>query len=396
MKFAKVQEVRKTLKVIKKLSDYLEPKNVALRVKEKGKISLLNIMLQIYKKTNPDYKERYEEIEDEMLEKGGIMIDLADDYDLVKDTLETAKDESYEFHDVRTDVFNMFYANKIAHKCKDAEDYLIAYIYSRKENPQIQIRNRNGEKEYLNPLRNQRAFDMTYKKIHSYFTLDPKDISNDRQINKLKYELTKFYGLTEEELKYLEDCGFRELANTNKNSMYIKDASIESLKDELIMEDEKGKVGIKPKYENLSFGITQDSEGQAVFAIDLPGYQQISVHVKDFRLIAQINSYPYKITEKRNVLIRKPEINLSETRSAAYTKGGLEELGKVLAEDNLPREGHRIMVAYGAGRDELDYYYTKMSIINNRYYPTYPARKRINPSNPTGPKSTDDTDGDAR
>lgn len=149
MKFAKVQEVRKTLKVIKKLSDYLEPKNVALRVKEKGKISLLNIMLQIYKKTNPDYKERYEEIEDEMLEKGGIMIDLADDYDLVKDTLETAKDESYEFHDVRTDVFNMFYANKIAHKCKDAEDYLIAYIYSRKENPQIQIRNRNGEKEYL-------------------------------------------------------------------------------------------------------------------------------------------------------------------------------------------------------------------------------------------------------
>ena len=51
MKFAKVQEVRKTLKVIKKLSDYLEPKNVALRVKEKGKISLLNIMLQIYKKT---------------------------------------------------------------------------------------------------------------------------------------------------------------------------------------------------------------------------------------------------------------------------------------------------------------------------------------------------------
>lgn len=69
-------------------------------------------MLQIYKKTNPDYKERYEEIEDEMLEKGGIMIDLADDYDLVKDTLETAKDESYEFHDVRTDVFNMFYANK--------------------------------------------------------------------------------------------------------------------------------------------------------------------------------------------------------------------------------------------------------------------------------------------
>ena len=112
-----------------------------------------------------------------MLEKGGIMIDLADDYDLVKDTLETAKDESYEFHDVRTDVFNMFYANKIAHKCKDAEDYLIAYIYSRKENPQIQIRNRNGEKEYLNPLRNQRAFDMTYKKIHSYFTLDPKDIS---------------------------------------------------------------------------------------------------------------------------------------------------------------------------------------------------------------------------
>ena len=237
---------------------------------------------------------------------------------------------------------------------------------------------------------------MTYKKIHSYFTLDPKDISNDRQINKLKYELTKFYGLTEEELKYLEDCGFRELANTNKNSMYIKDASIESLKDELIMEDEKGKVGIKPKYENLSFGITQDSEGQAVFAIDLPGYQQISVHVKDFRLIAQINSYPYEITEKRNVLIRKPEINLSETRSAAYTKGGLEELGKVLAEDNLPREGHRIMVAYGAGRDELDYYYTKMSIINNRYYPTYPARKRIKPSNPTGPKSTDDTDGDAR
>ena len=48
MKFAKVQEVRKTLKVIKKLSDYLEPKNVALRVKEKGKISLLNIMLLFY------------------------------------------------------------------------------------------------------------------------------------------------------------------------------------------------------------------------------------------------------------------------------------------------------------------------------------------------------------
>ena len=142
------------------------------------------------------------------------------------------------------------------------------------------------------------------------------------------------------------------------------------------MEDEEGKVCVKPKYENLSFGVAKDNDGQHIFAIDLPGHQQISVHVKDFRLIGQINSYPYKIIERRNVLIRKPEINLSETRSVAYADGGLEGLGKVLAKDNLPKEGHRIMVAYGAGRDELDEYYTKMSIENNKYYPTYPARKR--------------------
>ena len=62
-------------------------------------------------------------------------------------------------------------------------------------------------------------------------------------------------------------------------------------------------------------------EEHHIFAIDLPGHQQISVHVKDFRLIGQINSYPYKIIERRNVLIRKPEINLSETRSVAYADG---------------------------------------------------------------------------
>ena len=47
-------------------------------------------------------------------------------------------------------------------------------------------------------------------------------------------------------------------------------------------------------------------------------------------------------------------------------------------------------------RDELDEYYTKMSIENNKYYPTYPARKRTNPSNPEGPKSTDDAEGEDR
>lgn len=397
MKFAKPQDVKKTIKVIRNLSKYLEPKNVALRVQEKGKTNLLYIMLQIYEKTVPDYKEKYAQIEEEeMLTRGSIKTELADDYDLVKDTMKTVKDESYEFDDVRKDVFNMFYANKIAHKCKDAEEYLIGYVYSQKEKPQIQIKNRSERIEHLNPLGNQRAFDLAYKKLHSYFTLDPEDITNNRQINKLKYELTKFYGITEEDFNYLENNGFRKLANTNKNAMYIKDSSIASLTDELIMEDEKGKACIKPKYENLSFGVTQDEDYQELFAIDLPGYQQISVHVKDFRLIGQINSYPYKIMERRNILIRKPEIGLSEARSAAYANGGLEELGEVLAKDNLPKEGHRIMVAYGAGRDELDDYYTKMSINYNKYYPTYPARKRTNPSNPTGPKSTDDTDGEVR
>ena len=61
-------------------------------------------------------------------------------------------------------------------------------------------------------------------------------------IDKLKYELTKFYGITENDFEYLENNGFRKLANTNKNAMYIKDASIASLKDELVMEDEEGKV----------------------------------------------------------------------------------------------------------------------------------------------------------
>lgn len=397
MKLAKPQEVKRTIKVIQSLSRYLEPKNVNLRINEKGKVSLLNIMLQIYEKTEPKYKEKYEQIEEEeMWALGSIKAELADDYDIVKDTMQTVKDESYEFYDVRTDVFNMFYANKIAHKCKDAEDYLIGYIYSRKENPLIQFRDRSGRKEHLNPLSNQRAFDLAYKKLHSYFTLDPTDVTNNRQISKLKYELTKFYGITENDFEYLENNGFRKLANTNKNTMYIKDASIASLKDELVMEDEEGKVCVKPKYENLSFGVAKDNDGQHIFAIDLPGHQQISVHVKDFRLIGQINSYPYKIIERRNVLIRKPEINLSETRSVAYADGGLEGLGKVLAKDNLPKEGHRIMVAYGAGRDELDDYYTKMSIENNKYYPTYPARKRTNPSNPEGPKSTDDADGEDR
>lgn len=70
---------------------------------------------------------------------------------------------------------------------------MIGYIYSRKENPQIQLRDRSGRKEHLNPLSNQRAFDLAYKKLHSYFTLDPTDVTNNRQISKLKYELTKFF-----------------------------------------------------------------------------------------------------------------------------------------------------------------------------------------------------------
>ena len=50
MKLAKPQEVKRTIKVIQSLSRYLEPKNVNLRINEKGKVSLLNIMLQIYEK----------------------------------------------------------------------------------------------------------------------------------------------------------------------------------------------------------------------------------------------------------------------------------------------------------------------------------------------------------
>ena len=62
MKLAKPQEVKRTIKVIQSLSRYLEPKNVNLRINEKGKVSLLNIMLQIYEKTEPKYKEKYEQL----------------------------------------------------------------------------------------------------------------------------------------------------------------------------------------------------------------------------------------------------------------------------------------------------------------------------------------------
>ena len=83
MKLAKPQEVKRTIKVIQSLSRYLEPKNVNLRINEKGKVSLLNIMLQIYEKTEPKYKEKYEQIEEEeMWSLGSIKAELADDYDL--------------------------------------------------------------------------------------------------------------------------------------------------------------------------------------------------------------------------------------------------------------------------------------------------------------------------
>lgn len=57
MKLAKPQEVKRTIKVIQSLSRYLEPKNVNLRINEKGKVSLLNIMLQIYEKQNRSIKK---------------------------------------------------------------------------------------------------------------------------------------------------------------------------------------------------------------------------------------------------------------------------------------------------------------------------------------------------
>lgn len=287
---------------------------------------------------------------------GKTYIPIPRKYDLseLKHEAETIPEEAT--HNYISMANNIFYANKVTHQIRDAEEKLIYEVFKLKG---FKINYfKNGQKQELDPTEKGKEwlFGLTFKRLHEYFKLNPEDSSNARQIVEQEKRLRKS-GLDASKLRVFENIkigntsvSIRDMAVASKEAMALKDMYIEQFIKEIThpIDNER-----KAEYDTVNWGMSKDDKGNDIFVIDIPFWQQFSVHVKNQALAAQIQPYPYPIYEKENILITNFMPSVEKHLRGDIDTETIDEL-KRLGSD---RYAHMVLVKRGATKEQFARYY---------------------------------------
>lgn len=316
-------------------------------------------IMRLYSKVNPSWKEDYRNIEKN--KPKNLQTELSS-YN-IGDIIDSAENE--ELLEIALSVHAM---NKIAHTCIYTKKRILSELINHKQ------RQTYGNYE-LSPT----VFNHLEEDISGYFDPSNKDDHNTRN-NSLRG--IKRRGITNEDLRYLEQRGFREITAKQRMAFYIKDLLIDDLiemlqkRDDISYgmvvkkkEDEKGKkteTSGRNKQKGKKNGKDESERKEYILVVDLPYYGQFSVHLKTHSSISALSKTPYdelRVFEIESTILTD-EVSEAAEKLLKNKRLSIESLRKIRAEN--PRFAHYLALKQGGTKQELDALYRDTNDFGDR------------------------------
>lgn len=316
----------------------------------------LNSLLDIYQKLNPNWVDSLNKLNKRLSEESNIQDRMFDDFLKVElpegYTVKDLKAPKNKNQDPLTDIMQrgriIHLSNKIAHQFEFIfESRLKEYMAKNGISC-------NTKAEFCEVKR-------LIRKIYAPET-KTKVKENAKCILDMDYgfESTDF-----EEAKNLDNLNFPALIKAYNDGMYLKAMEIENV-NKLIHHH--------GKEEEVSYGLRKDCEENMLFVMDIQGFGQFSVHVKDPRLVAQIKTKYKMPLYKRETLMLVDHMSSTaeEFMEEAKTDDSMDEerdIPKYVSEERKQRarlleeikfldlnraEKHELAVKGGLLRRELE------------------------------------------
>lgn len=290
----------------------------------------LNLIADTLEKINPGYRNTFIKIEEKKPKSK--QIELEYDFDL-HEVMESA-----EGIPTTEKALEIFYSNRIAHTCRDAQKKMLDDLFKEKNME-------NAGYASLMYKFSGKEIEQIAKSTQRYFIA--KSNMNTRVEDIAKRQLARV-GISIDEIETLRKRGYDVLAKGYVDCMAIKDRAIdESIK--LLKEDGTQSFGLaKVKSKD-------GKKEENVFVIDVPCFGQMSVHMYDERLITALaeHEYKYPICNTDNVLLIDRVSAYQESFILQDTPELIESLRKLKSR----KEAHEIAVKAGFEKDELKMLY---------------------------------------
>lgn len=256
-------------------------KNYTIRSSEDN----LNSLLDVFQRLKPNWVEQFNDLNQRLLDENKIEDKVFDDFltaELPKDyTVKDLKVPKNKDEDPFVDIMQrgriIHVANKIAHHFEDVFHHrLNEYII--KNNISCETREEQYEVRKL------------VKKVYNPAT-------NERVKELAKSTLMMLYGFEEQDFekgKNLDVLNLSNLIQAYNDGMYMKALEIENV----------NKLAHDYDLDDLSYGVKKVDEDNILFVMDVQGFGQFSVHMKDPNLIAQIkNKYRMPIYRRKTEML---------------------------------------------------------------------------------------------
>lgn len=235
----------------------------------------LNRLLGFYEDINTNWVNDYNKVNER---KGKTKVKITTSGKKI-DIFKAKEDvEETEYSKVKNTGRMVQIANSIGHTCE--------YIINKKLNGYIR-----EHKNIQCDLDNNDQF----KEISFNLRRIYRPITKEQEKQERKEYLMEKYSFHERDFICLEGYNFDRYMDIFNKCMQIKDVGIEKI-HEILTEH---------KADTISYGYKEDDDGRALFVMDVPGFDQFSVHVKNMKLIDSLIKTPYNMPlyNRENVII---------------------------------------------------------------------------------------------
>lgn len=279
----------------------------------------LNGLLDVFQKLKPNWVEEFNKLNQILLDEKNIEDKTFDSFLTIKlpkaYTIDRLKVPKNEKNSVVVDIMQrgriIHLVNKIAHHFEDVFDNRIM---------EYMIKNSI-------PCETREEFYDVKRQIRQIY--NPNTKSRIKEI--AKSNLILYYGFEEKDFesgKNLETLNLTKLAKAHNDGMYIKDLEIENV-NRLVQDYDR---------DDISYGVKKDNEDNYLFVMDVRGYGQFSVHMKDPNLIAQIKKkYTMSMYKRKTTML----VNYVSKQAKEFIEESKKD-DSMDEERNIPKHARKI------------------------------------------------------
>lgn len=305
-------------------------------------------LMNLYDKVNPNWKSVYEEIEATKPEE----IQTPLEFENIQDVIDSAL-----YAPILELCLSIHIANRIAHTYDRAIENIIKHKL-------IEKAKKDNDEKTKRLLKDNRKLVRVYRQIGDY--LDPANIS-DKNLRERSLEYLKKDGITEEDIKQLDDIGISHLIKERKRAFAAKDYEIDEALTTLKQEKDISYGVCLRRVREPNGKIKTDSRGKeirdSVLVVDVPYYGQYLVHMKKDTSMSALAMLPkyraQNLYEKKTFLLTDNisdkgrefiEEHSTDGRTVSYPE--IEPDLKRLEKIN-PRFAHYLALKFGANKREI-------------------------------------------